>query len=104
MPVNVEEGQRFALIHPGRKEIEGELYEYYCPKGRVEVEASSNEQKTSFSCFLDPEDCKSNECVGDLQSILEDETEEVELSLCVPIEEVNTASIWEIDISKANNC
>jgi len=102
LPVDVEDDQIFALIHPGRKEVEGQLYEYYCPKGRVEVEVTSNGQKANFSCFLDPEDCKSNACVGDFQSILEDDTEDVELSLCVPVDEVNTASIWEINVSKAN--
>ena len=101
LPVNVEDGQRFALVHPGRKEVEGELYEHYCPKARVEAEISYKLEKANFSCFLDPEDCKSNACVGDFQSVLEEETKGVQLKLCVPADEENTASIWEINISKA---
>ena len=102
LPVNVEDDQKFALIHPGRKDV-GELYEKYCPKGRVEVEVYQNDKKANFSCFVDPDDCKSSTCVGDFATVLEDETEEVELSLCVPEDEVNTASIWEINISKVSD-
>ena len=54
-----------------------------------------------FSCFMDPDDCGSNACLGDFQSILTNATTEVWMMLCVPEEEENTAAIWEINISKA---
>ena len=98
LPVDVEDEQGFVLIHPARKA--GDIYENYCPKGRVEVEVSNNDQQAAFSCFLDPNDCSSHTCVGEFFSILDETTKKVELSLCVPSEETNTASIWEINISK----
>ena len=98
LPIDVEDEQGFVLIHPARKA--GDIYENYCPKGRVEVEVSNNDQQAAFSCFLDPNDCSSHTCVGEFFSILDETTKKVELSLCVPSEETNTASIWEINISK----
>ena len=44
LPVDVGDEQSFVLIHPARKA--GDIYENYCPKGRVEVEVSNNNQSS----------------------------------------------------------
>ena len=98
LPVNEE--QKFAIIHPARKA--GDPWENYCPKGRVDVQVTNNDQQTTFSCFPDPDDCRSNACVGSFESIITEGLSEIELSLCVNAKEVNTASIWEINISKVD--
>ena len=96
----VFEEQRFAIIHPARKA--GEYYDDYCPKGEINIHISNNEQLTNFTCFPDPDDCRSNACVGDFESIITEGLTEVELSICVNEEEVNTAAIWELNISKVS--
>ena len=97
----VEEDQKYAMIHPGRKA--GDMYENYCPKARVEVEIYSNDLQTTFSCFPDPDDCYSSACVGSFESILTPDIKSVELRLCTQENDVNTASIWEINISQSND-
>ena len=89
------------MIHPARKA--GETYENYCPKGKLDVEiSSSDDSKTSFICFPDPEDCQSTACVGDFSSVITGETNEIELNLCVDQSEEYTAAVWEINVSKVN--
>ena len=94
----LEADQRFAMIHPARKA--GVPWESYCPKGSMEVEVAAGDQKYLFRCFPDPEDCGSSACIGDFLSLLTENVTEVDLSLCVPETEVNTAAIWEINMSE----
>ena len=88
------------MIHPARKA--GDPYETYCPKAKVEVEVSTNDNQTLFYCFTDPDDCHSSACIGNFESVLAEETSEVQMSLCTQEEDTNTASIWEINISEVS--
>ena len=90
--------QKFAIIHPARKA--GEPYEDFCPKAVVDVELSANGLQTQFSCFPDPDNCKSTACVGNYESVMSEDVAEVQLSLCVADTDPNTAAIWEINISE----
>ena len=96
LPVEVD--QKFAIIHPARKA--GEPYEDYCPKAAVDVEITANGLQTQFSCFPDPDNCKSTACVGNFESVMSEDVTEVQLSLCVADTDPNTAAIWEINISE----
>ena len=55
-----------------------------------------------FYCFTDPDDCHSSACLGSFESLLAEDTSEVQMSLCTQEEANNTASIWEIDISEVS--
>ena len=96
----VTSNQQYFLIHPARKA--GDPYENYCPKAQVEVEVSTSENLTTFSCFTDPDDCASSACLGTFQSLLAEDISEVQLSLFTREGDVNTASIWEINISEVS--
>ena len=89
------------MIHPARKA--GVPWENYCPKGKVDVEMAAGDQKYVFQCFPDPEDCGSSACIGDFLSLLTENVTEIDLSLCVAETEVNTAAIWEINISEVSS-
>ena len=94
----VKRDQKYVLMHPGRKP--GDLYENYCPKAKVEVEISSPDLQTEFTCFPDPDDCHSSACVGNFLSLLTEDISEVQVTLRTEEQEVNTASIWELNISE----
>ena len=100
--MDVAEEQKYALIHPARKAGDTP-YENYCPKAQIDVVVSTNGQETSFTCFPDSTDCSSSACVGNFDPILNENIEEVELSLCVDVNDANTGAIWEINISKVNS-
>ena len=67
------------------------------------MEIYSNDLQTTFSFFPDPDDCYSSACVGSFESILTPDIKSVELRLCTQENDVNTASIWEINISQSND-
>ena len=96
----VTSNQKYLMIHPARKA--GDPYENYCPKAKVEVEVSTNDNQTMFYCFTEPDDCHSSACIGNFESVLAEETSEVQMSLCTQEEDTNTASIWEINISEVS--
>ena len=96
----VTSNQKYLMIHPARKA--GDPYETYCPKAKVEVEVSTNDNQTMFNCFTEPDDCHSSACIGNFESVLAEETSEVQMSLCTQEEDTNTASIWEINISEVS--
>lgn len=89
------------MIHPARKA--GVPWENYCPKGKVDVEVAAGDQRYQFQCFPEPDDCGSSACIGDFLSLLTENVTEVDLSLCVAETEVNTAAIWEINISEVGS-
>ena len=99
LPVDVTDEQKYALIHPARKAGDSP-YENYCPKAQINVVVSTNDQEAAFTCFPDSTDCSSSACVGNFESILNENIEGVEISLCVDENDANTGSIWEINISK----
>ena len=96
----VTSNQKYLMIHPARKA--GDPYENYCPKAKVGVEVSTNDNQTLFYCFTEPDDCHSSACIGNFESVLAEETSEVQMSLCTQEEDTNTASIWEINISEVS--
>ena len=98
----ISQGQRFAIIHPARKQS-GSLYDDYCKKGKVDVTVSANGEESSFICFPDPDSCDAHSCTGDFESVLTEDLTEVVLTLCVPESEPNPAAVWEINISEVNN-
>ena len=95
----VKEEQTFTLIFPARKPSGG-LYEDYCGKGRLNVVISSGSKETNFTCFDDPTSCDASACVGNFEPVLTEDFDEIQLSLCVPETDSNTASIWELNVSK----
>ena len=86
------------MIHPARKA--GVPWEVYCPKGKVDVEVRNGDQQSAWECFPDPDNCDASACVGDFYSLLSEDSNEIRLSLCVNEAQVNTASIWEINVSE----
>ena len=89
------------MIRPARKST-GDRFEDYAANAQVDVEVSTNSLQTMFSCFPDPDNCHYCACVGTLESLLTGNMTEVAMSLCTREEDVNTASIWEIDISEVS--
>ena len=95
----VDEGQKFAIIHPARKDGGGSN-EVYGPKATVDIGVKANEIQTNFFCFTEPNNMASTPCVGSFESVLGNNVTEVSLNLCVNENDNNTAALWEIDISK----
>ena len=100
LPVEID--QKFAIIHPARKD--GDPWPNYCPKASVNVTITASDLQEDFTCFHEADNCDSTACVGNFESVMSKmQVTEIQMSLCVAATDPNTAAIWEINISQVVN-
>jgi len=97
--------QEYIFVQPARKQ--GALYNDYCHKGKIVVTTKTQAKKTTFNCFIDPNDCSPTSCIGHIVAgkIVDSEAgaTQVHLEVCNDQHSQYDAAIWELNLSSSND-
>ena len=102
--IPIDPDQAWMFVQPARKP--GKVYDDYCSKGKVSVQAKISQDEDVFECFKDPSDCSSKSCLGDIHKIVDSKATgqlNVHLEVCNDQASLNDAAIWEINFSSSND-